>query len=87
MNEIITKIVAVIFVGYVICNVAILVIANLRRRINIFWYRFVFVFFNINYVNNVFVYVIMNKNYRKGFKMSYPFHDLTLFPERWFRFY
>ena len=68
-NNKVTKIVAVIFVLYVIFNVPSAAVSALRGRgIKIFWLRLAVAFFNINFVNNMFVYGIMDKNYRKSFK-------------------
>ena len=71
-NRKITTIVSVIFVCYIICYAPVLIV-------NIFSLMgdsvkgtilppLAFLFFNINYVNNVFIYGIMDKIYRKNCK-------------------
>ena len=69
-NRKITQITLVIFVCYIICYTPIVIhsLLSLKKNLTQFSYSFVYLFYNINYVNNVFIYGAMDKVYRRNVK-------------------
>ena len=73
-NKRITKIVSVISICYVICYAPMAVkgcFVSTGGHSGSVWSRLVIIFYNINYINNIFIYGIMDKAYRTNFKSCF----------------
>ena len=67
-NKKVAKIVLVIFISYVICYVPVMIrgiFLSAKVHAGSLWSPLAFVFYNINYINNVFIYGVMDKTYRR----------------------
>ena len=69
-NKRITQIVLVAFVSHIICYTPILIVGaslwNKRQTTGL--YPYAYLFLHTNYANNVFIYIVMDKGYRRTLK-------------------
>ena len=70
-NKKVAKIVLVMFISYVICYLPVIIrgiFLSAKVHAGPLWSPLAFLFYNINYINNFFIYGVMDKTYRRKLK-------------------